>query len=118
MSAERRKHPRFKVSVPVEAHAPLSDAPLRCATSDISLDGCYIESMYTYPVGTPLDLKLYVNDDTLLIVAKVVTCYPQVGNGIEFEKILPEDREQLRAFLDDVAKKQLAEKELAEAQKE
>ena len=111
MFVERRKHPRFKASVPVEIHSPFSDTPLHCTTSDISLGGCYVENMYTYPVGTPLELKLYVNDDTLLIVAKVVTCYPQVGNGIDFEKILPEDEAQLRAFLDDVARKELAEKE-------
>jgi hypothetical protein len=108
MSDGQRKHPRFKVSVPVEVHSPFCDAPLRCTTSDICLGGCYIESMYTYPVDTPLDLKLFL-EDTLLIAAKVVTSHPQVGNGIEFEKILPEDREQLRAFLDEVAKKELAE---------
>lgn len=108
MFVERRKHPRFKVSLPVELHSPFSDAPLHCTTSDISLGGCYIENMYTFPVGTPLEIKLYL-EDTLLIVGKVVTCYPQVGNGIQFEKILPEDREQLRTFLDEVAKKELAE---------
>jgi len=110
MFVERRKHPRFKVSVPVEVCAQFSDAPLHCTTSDISLGGCYIENMYTYPVGTALELKLRL-EDTLLILAKVVTCYPQVGNGIQFEKILPEDEAQLRAFLDGVAKKELAEKE-------
>jgi len=110
MFVERRKHPRFKVSVPVEVRAQFSDAPLHCTTADISLGGCYIENMYTYPVGTPLELKLQL-EDTLLILAKVVTRYPQVGNGIQFEKILPEDEAQLRAFLDAVAKKELAEKE-------
>jgi len=110
MFVERRKHPRFKVSVPLEVQSPFSDAPLRCITADISLGGCYIENMYTYPVGTPLELKLYL-EDTLLIIAKVVTSHPQVGNGIEFEKILPEDREQLRAFLDEVARKELVEAE-------
>ena len=115
--SEQRQHPRFKASVPIELHSPLSEAPLHCTTSDISLGGCYIESMYTFPVGTPVDLQLYL-EDTLLIAAKVVTCYPQVGNGIEFEKILPEDREQLRDFLDALARKELEVKPEAEAHKE
>lgn len=107
-SPERRKHPRFKVSVPVEVRAEGSDFPIHCVTSDISLGGCYVESMYPFPVGTCLELKLYI-EDTLLIFAKVVTSYPQVGNGMQFTKILPEDEAQIRAFLESVAKKELAE---------
>jgi hypothetical protein len=102
-SPERRTHPRFTVRVPVEVHAEGSEAPIRCATSDLSLGGCYIESLYPFPVGTSLELKLQL-EGTLLILGKVVTSYPQVGNGIQFLKILPEDRAELAAFLDTVAK--------------
>jgi hypothetical protein len=38
-------------------------------------------------------------DGTLLVLHKVVTCDPQVGNGVQFTKMLPEDIEELRAFL-------------------
>jgi c-di-GMP-binding flagellar brake protein YcgR len=111
MFVERRKHPRFKVSVPVEVHVicdgEASAAPVRCATSDLSLGGCYIESMYPFPAGTCLELKLSVAD-TLLISAKVVTCDPQFGNGIQFVRMLPEDRVALGKFLDHVAKEELA----------
>jgi len=111
-SPERRKHPRFTVSVPVEVHAEGSDTPIRCTTSDLSLGGCYIESMYPFPVGATLDLRLQL-ENTLLIEAKVVTSYPQVGNGMEFIRMLPEDRAELRAFLESLAKKQ----ELAASEK-
>jgi c-di-GMP-binding flagellar brake protein YcgR len=104
-SPERRKHPRFTVSVPVEVHAEGSDTPIRCTTSDLSLGGCYIESMYPFPVGATLDLRLQL-ENTLLVEAKVVTSYPQVGNGMEFIRMLPEDRAELRAFLESLAKKQ------------
>lgn len=108
---ERRKHPRYKVSVSAEVHTVVngeaSAAPLRCATSDLSLGGCYIESMYPYPAGTCLELKLEAGD-TLLISAKVVTCDPQFGNGIQFLRMLPEDESTLGKFLDQVAKQELA----------
>ena len=106
-SPERRKHPRFTVSVPVEVHAEGSDTPIRCTTSDLSLGGCYIESMYPFPVGSILDLRLQL-ESTLLIQARVVTSYPQVGNGMEFNRMLPEDRAELSKFLDSVAKEQHA----------
>jgi len=106
-SPERRKHPRFTVSVPVEVHAEGSDTPIRCTTSDLSLGGCYIESMYPFPVGAILDLRLQL-ENTLIVEARVVTSYPQVGNGMEFIKILSEDRAELKTFLDALAKKQEA----------
>lgn len=111
MFIERRKHPRFKVSVPVEVHVisdgEASSAPVRCATSDLSLGGCYIESMYPFPAGTCLELKLGIAD-TLLISGQVVTCDPQFGNGIQFVRMLAEDRAALVQFLDHVAKQELA----------
>ncbi len=104
---ERREHPRFKVNVPVEIHTEGATAPLHCATSDLSLGGCYIESMYPFPAGTRLDLKLEAGD-TILIVAKVATCDPQVGNGIHFLRMLPEDEATLGKFLDHCAEEELA----------
>jgi c-di-GMP-binding flagellar brake protein YcgR len=104
---ERRKNPRFKISVPVEIHSNISAAPLHCATSDLSLGGCYIESMYPFPAGTCLDLKLDAGG-AHLISAKVVTCDPQFGNGIEFLRMLPEDHAALGSFLNQVAHQQLS----------
>jgi c-di-GMP-binding flagellar brake protein YcgR len=107
---ERRKHPRFSITLPVEVHTEGGHAAFRCITSDLSLGGCYIETLEPFPVGTTLDLKLRI-EDTLHIQAKVITAYPQVGNGMQFIRILPEDHDLLNAFLDAIAKKQ----ELAEA---
>jgi PilZ domain-containing protein len=102
---ERRKHPRFKVGVPIEIHTAGNSAPIHCATSDLSLDGCYVESMYPFSLGTKLEVKLEAGD-TLVIEARVITCDPQFGNGIHFEKILPEDLNTLGKFLDEIAAQQ------------
>jgi PilZ domain len=114
---ERRDHARVKVKVPVELHFEDNDTPYRVATSDLSLLGCYIETMFPFPVGTHLELKLQANT-LLLILGTIVTSDPQVGNGIQFTKMLPEDVEELRAFLEAVEKEQAetaaAEKEASE----
>jgi c-di-GMP-binding flagellar brake protein YcgR len=108
MFVERRHHLRFKLNLPVEVHAEGSDTPIHFTTSDISLGGCYIESMYPFPVGTRLELKLQASD-TLLILAKIVTADPQFGNGIQFVRMLPEDHDALSHYLDSVAKPEHAE---------
>jgi hypothetical protein len=103
MDPNRRQHPRFKLRVPVEFFTEGSDSPIRGATSDLSLTGCYIETVFPFAIGTRLELKLQI-DGTLLVLATVVTSDPQVGNGIQFTRMLPEDIDELRAFLDSAQK--------------
>lgn len=98
MTPERRVNPRFKLHVPVEIHVEDNEVPIRCSTQDISLGGCYIESLYTLPVGAHLELKLDIGE-TILALATVVTRDPQVGNGIHFTKILAEDLDALAHYL-------------------
>jgi hypothetical protein len=95
---EQRKSQRIKVRVPVELFVPGNNVPLRGATSDLSESGCYVESIFPFPVGTIFEMSLQIAE-TILALGTVVTCHPQVGNGIKFTKMLPEDQEQLRAYL-------------------
>ena len=95
----RREFARIRVSVPVEIQADTSDGPARGATTDLSLSGCYIESIFPFPIGTKLDIRLSIQT-TVSISGIVVTCDPQVGNGIRFDTMLAEDREALAAFLE------------------
>jgi hypothetical protein len=102
---ERRQHQRLKIKVPIEIYPEDSSSPIRGATSDLSLTGCYIETIFPFPVGTQLEMKLQL-EGTLLLLGTVVTSDPQVGNGIHFTRMLPEDIEELRGFLDAAEKKE------------
>ena len=102
---ERREHIRPKLKVPIEIYVDGSDSPLRGATSDLSLGGCYLETIFPLPIGTNLELKLPL-EDPLLVLGTVVTSDPQVGNGVRFSRILPEDLEQLRIFLEAAEKQE------------
>jgi PilZ domain len=86
------------LKVPVELRCDTSDVPIRGATLDLSLGCCYIETFFPFPIGTSVEIKLQI-DGTLLVMATVVTCDLQVGNGIRFDRMLPEDQEELRAYL-------------------
>jgi hypothetical protein len=101
---ERREHSRVKMKVSVELREEGSKFPMGGGTADLSLTGCYIENIFPFAIGTTLELKLRVSDGTVLVLAKVVTADPQVGNGMEFINMLPEDVEKLRAFLEEQQK--------------
>jgi hypothetical protein len=101
--SEHRNSRRIKVKVPVELHLPDNDMPLRGATADLSESGCYVESIFPFPIGTILEMSLEIGD-TILALGTVVTCDPQVGNGIKFIKMLPEDQQGLRAYMEPASK--------------
>jgi hypothetical protein len=95
----KRSAPRVKVTVPVELSVPGNAVPLRCAMSDLSATGCYIESIFPFSVGTVFEMNFQLRE-TVLAVGTVVTCDPQVGNGIKFTKMLTEDQEELRNYVE------------------
>ncbi len=99
---ERRRYPRIKAKLPVELRCAAA-APMRTATDEISLCGCYIEAMFTLEMGTRLHLAFSWNQYTIEAEGIVVTKYPQVGNGIDFIKMAPHDRLLLSQYISDCA---------------
>jgi hypothetical protein len=74
-------------------------APLRTSTDEISLSGCYIETMFTLDVGVKLEVVFSLDGKRIGARAVVATKYPQVGNGIDFVEMAPEDRLRLSEFI-------------------
>ena len=96
---ERRRYPRLNTSVQLEVIVEGVAAPIRTKTDEIALGGCYIETMFTLPIGTNLTMTLWLDDEKLSTSGRVVTRFPQVGNGIEFVDMRMEDQAQLSRFI-------------------
>lgn len=96
---ERRRFPRAKVGIPIEFKPEGAAVASHAETADLSLIGCYIEMTFTMPVGTKLDLVLWVEEHRLPTKGVVVTHHPQFGNGIEFVDLSQEDRGKLAHFI-------------------
>jgi hypothetical protein len=65
---------------------------MRTETEEISLCGFYIPSMYTMEVGTTLPVFFSLLEERIHASAVVVTKFPNVGNGIDFIDMDPNDR--------------------------
>ena len=96
---ERRRFPRVKSALALELRYAGCTAPVRATTSEISLSGCYIETMFTLDVGTELDVVIWLDGQKLTAKGMVATRYPQVGNGIDITEMNSEDRARLDTFL-------------------
>ena len=97
--AERRRYPRVRAKIPVEIHSDQGTTASRTATDEISLCGCYVETMFTLDIGAKVVLTFSVNNEQLRTTAVVAMRYPQVWNGCDFVDMTPEDRLKLNDFI-------------------
>lgn len=68
--------------------------------SDISVGGCYIDTIAQVPVGEPLTLKIVgPNDIAMLFRGKVAYLLDGFGFGIEFVDVTPEAQEFLSMII-------------------
>ena len=98
--ANRRRYFRHKISLPLEIREERSTAPLRINATDVSGNGCYIESMMPLPLGTALKVEFWLDSDHVKISAIVRTCDPGVGNGIEFTGMPADTKARMQSYLE------------------
>lgn len=87
-AAERRDAQRYAFVCPVEVIDVAGITAISARTSDLSLHGCYIDTMNPLPVGTRVRLQLNKNNQRLELRAEVTSCHPG-GMGVVFERLSP-----------------------------
>src|SRR5262249_23592543 len=92
----RRSKERFHCSGGVELRRNEGAPPVFGNLSDISLTGCYVETVSSPPVGTELLYMIRVQDTVLRGRAQVKTSHHAVGVGLVFVHMSLEDLEKLQ----------------------
>ena len=98
----RRKFARHKISYPVELRDERVNTPLRVNATDISGNGCYVETVMPLPVATALRVDLWMGEERISPSAIVRTRDPGVGMGIEFTGLPEEGKKRFQAHLDNL----------------
>jgi hypothetical protein len=96
----RRKFVRHKISFPLELRDERVNTPLRVNATDISGNGCYVETVMPLPVATALRVDFWIGEERLSPSAIVRTRDPGVGMGIEFTGLPEESKKRFQAHLD------------------
>jgi len=96
----RRKFIRHKISHPLELRDERVNTPLRVNATDISGNGCYVETVMPLGVATALRVDLWIEEEHLSYGAIVRTRDPGVGMGIEFTGMPEEVKKRFQAHLD------------------
>lgn len=96
----RRKFARHKISFPVELRDERVNTPLRVNATDISGNGCYVETVMPLPVATALRVDFWIEQEHLTMSSVVRTRDPGVGMGIEFTGLPEENKKRFQSYLD------------------
>lgn len=97
--AERRRSPRYKCEGSAEFRVGGTDVRTWGTFTDLSIRGCYIEMMATFPVGARVDLSLELNGIRAETQGEVRVSYPFLGMGIAFRETTEENQARLQAMV-------------------
>ena len=101
MQSERRRAPRYRFVANAEVVELRSDAHFKARTSDVSLLGCYVNSVNWLPAGTDIQLRVTHNDTTFTALATVARSEPAMGMGVRFTVVESDQRTVLKNWLAD-----------------
>jgi hypothetical protein len=86
---ERRRMPR----VPFVASAELLEVDtgtrMNAQVSELSLHGCYVDTLNPLPKGTSVFVKIFTEEYFFESPAIVVYCHPRLGMGLAFHDVKP-----------------------------
>jgi hypothetical protein len=98
----RRRYARHRISFPLELRDERVKTPMRVNATDVSGNGCYVETILPLAVGTTLRVEFWMDEEKISTSAVVRTSDPGVGNGIEFIGLTPATKQRLQDHLDKV----------------
>jgi hypothetical protein len=96
----RRKFQRHKISFPLEFRDERVNTPMRVNATDISGNGCYVETVMPLPISTVLRVDFWIDQEHVSATATVRTRDPGVGMGVEFTGLPEDSKRRFQAHLD------------------
>lgn len=92
---DRRRYPRFHCAGSLKLKQIGTDFETTQKLSDISLGGCYGESMAPLARDLMVDMVLEVCGERIPARGMVRTSHPSMGNGVGFTRVAPQDWKKL-----------------------
>ena len=96
----RRRFQRHKISFPLEFRDERVNTPMRVNATDISGNGCYVETAMPLSISTVLKVDFWIDQEHISASATVRTRDPGVGMGIEFTGLPDPTKERFQAHLE------------------
>ena len=105
---ERRCGTRMPFIAPIEMVETRTGARIKARTSDLSLQGCYVDTLNPLPVGAAVRLQIHRAGLILDVLANVSSRHAGSGMGLEFGEITGAQRAVLENWLNELGLPQSA----------
>jgi PilZ domain-containing protein len=99
MEEKQRCEPRYPFIAAAELFEEGSGARMNVRISDLSLNGCYVDTVNPLPDGTLLHLRIFTETHSFEAPATVVYSRAFMGMGMKFREVQPKSEEVLRLWL-------------------
>lgn len=101
-----RRWPRFPFVAIVLAVDPSSDIAVTARTTDISLGGCYIDTVNPLAPGTTITIELVHKGESFHALGEIAYSQANMGMGIRFMQINSGNREVLARWIEELQTEQ------------
>ena len=95
---ERRTETRYHFMTQAEIVDLSTGTTIQARTADLSLGGCYVDTMSPLAVGAVVHVKLVRDKRVFEARARVNNSHPGVGMGLWFTEVLRQDQQALLEF--------------------
>jgi hypothetical protein len=97
--ADRRTGKRFPFVAGIELTDVRVGNPMHARTSDLSVSGCYVDTLNPCPAGTILYFRMHKAPEILEACAMVCTQHQGCGMGLQFKDLTAEQHALLQSWL-------------------
>src|ERR1700716_817437 len=99
MEQEHRRTPRYTLTGAIEMRHGASEDKITAKVRELSLNGCYVETVSPYPVGTALGVKVFTATEFFEAQSTVIYVDENQGMGLMFRETKPYYVAVLRKWL-------------------
>ena len=99
IGADRRSHPRYAFTAPVEVVSAGPGPKLQTHVRDLSQQGCYVDTDSPLALGTATDVRITKGAKSFGARARVVYNQPGKGMGLMFTAVEPEQLQTLHTWI-------------------
>ena len=99
MRKELRRVPRYAFIGTAELIEQKTDVRIATRVSELSFYGCYLDMMNPFPAETLVLVKISAGDVVFQAKSKIVYVQPNLGAGVTFLEVTPENEAILQRWL-------------------
>ena len=96
---DKRREPRHFFFATVELLEADVQARIRARTGDLSMHGCYVDTLNPFPVQSKVKVTITHNEESFIALGTVAHAAPNIGMGIAFSEVEPNQTEVLLKWL-------------------